>query len=158
MKQKLELSIAMLELADNKISKTRTHDHDIANRMIDSFRTGLRNVAFQNIARNEMAIVLQAFKLSRDNGEILDLELLLSEIVGVFGRGEEEPEPTLQAAMLVTTNRVEYQDQRGTPGAGGASRLAQPYKRDLMMTSPRRHKTPASSIRFSNRSMISNQK
>ena len=48
MKQKLELSIAMLELADNKISKT--HDHDIANRIIDSFRAGLRNAAFQNIA------------------------------------------------------------------------------------------------------------
>ena len=78
-----------------------------------------------------MATVQQAFKLSRDNGEILDLELLLSEIVGVFGRVEEEPEPTLQAAMLATTTKVEYQDQRGPPGAGGAlsSRQAQPYKR-----------------------------
>ena len=46
-----------------------------------------------------MVSVLQAFKLSSDNGEILDLELLLSEIVDVFGRGEEEPEPTLRAAM-----------------------------------------------------------
>ena len=33
MKEKLELSNAMIELADNKISKT--HDHDIANRIID---------------------------------------------------------------------------------------------------------------------------
>ena len=48
MKQKLELSIAMLEQADNKI--TKTHDQDIANRIIDSFRAGLRNAAFQNIA------------------------------------------------------------------------------------------------------------
>ena len=93
MKQKLELSIAMLEQADNKI--TKTHDQDIANRIIDSFRAGLRGAAFQNIAeRNEMTSVLQTFKTSRDNGEIIDLELLLSDIVDVFSRGEEEPEPT----------------------------------------------------------------
>ena len=36
MKEKLELSMAMIELADNKIPKT--HDHDITNRMIDSDR------------------------------------------------------------------------------------------------------------------------
>ena len=35
MKEKLELLIAMIELADNKISKTQ--DHDTANKMIDSF-------------------------------------------------------------------------------------------------------------------------
>ncbi len=34
--EKLELRIAMLELADNKKSKTR--DHDTANRIIDSPR------------------------------------------------------------------------------------------------------------------------
>ena len=36
MKEKMELSIAMQEMADSKISKT--FDHDIANRMIDSMR------------------------------------------------------------------------------------------------------------------------
>ena len=118
----------MLELADNKISKT--HDHDLANRIIDSFRAGLRTAGFQNIAeKNELATVLQAFKAARDQGEILDLEILLSEIVGVFCRAEEDAEPTLQAAMLATTTRVErvrveYQDQLGPPGAGGASRSA----------------------------------
>ena len=130
MKQKLELSIAMLEQADNK--PTKSHDQDIANRIIDSLRAGLRNAAFQNIAeRNELASVLQTFKTSRDNGEIIDLELLLSDIVDVFSRSEEEPEPTLQAAMLANTTRVEHQDQRGPPGAGGASssKPAQQYKR-----------------------------
>ena len=110
MKEKLELSIAMLELAGNKISKT--HDHDIANRFIDSFRAGLRTAVFQNIAeKNKLAAALQTYKAVRDQGEILDLEILLSEIVGVFVRAEEEAEPILQAAMLATTTRVEFQDQ-----------------------------------------------
>jgi hypothetical protein len=128
MKEKLELSIAMLELADNKISQT--HDHDTANRIIDSYRAGLRTAVFQNIAeKNELAAVLQTYTSARDQGEILDLEILLSEIVGVFGHDEEEAEPTSQAAMLATTTRVEYQDQRGPSGAGGASRSSQQYKR-----------------------------
>jgi hypothetical protein len=111
----------MLELADNKISKT--HDHDTANRIIDSYRAGLRNAEFQNIAeKNELASVLQTYKAARDQGDILNLENLLSEILGVFGHEPEEAEPTLQAAMLATTTRVEYQDQRGPSGAGGASR------------------------------------
>ena len=85
-REKLELSIAILELADNKISKT--HDHDIANRIIDSFQAGLRTEVFQNITeKNERATVLQAFKAASDQGEVLDLEFLLSEILGVFSRG-----------------------------------------------------------------------
>ena len=79
MKDKLELSIAILELADKKISKT--HDHDIANRMVDSFWAGLRNALFENIAeKNELTTALQKFKVSSDQGEILDLEILLSGI------------------------------------------------------------------------------
>ena len=128
MKEKLELLIAMLELADNKISKT--HDHDTANRIIDSYRAGLRNAEFQNIAeKNELASVLQTYKAARDQGDILNLENLLTEIVGVFGHEPEEAEPTLQAAMLATTTQVEYQDQRGPSGAGGASRSAQTYNK-----------------------------
>ena len=79
--------------------------------------------------KNELAAVLQTFKASRDQGEILDLEILLSDIMGAFSRVEEAHEPTFQAAMLATTTRVEYQDQRGLPGAGGASRSTQLYKR-----------------------------
>ena len=110
----------MIELADNKISKT--HDHDLANRIIDSFPCGLRTAVFQNFAeKNELAAVLQTYKAARDQGEILDLEILLSKIVGVFGHDEEEAEPSLQSARLDTTTLVEYQDQRGPPGAGKAS-------------------------------------
>ena len=110
MKDKLELSLAMLELACNNTSKYQ--DDEIANRIIDSFRAGLRTAVFENIAeKNELATVLQSFKESRDQGEILDLEILLSEIVGVFCRVEEGPEPTLQAAMLATTTRIQYHGQ-----------------------------------------------
>ena len=130
MKDSLELSIAMLELADNKVSKT--FDHDTANRIIDSYRAGLRKAEFENVTvKNELATMLQTYKMSRDQGEILDLEILLSDIMGAFTPVEEVHEPTLQAAMLATTTRVEHQDQRGPSGAGGApsSRPSQPYKR-----------------------------
>ncbi len=48
MKEKIELLFAMQELADNKLSKD--HDHDIASRIIDSARIGLRKANFLNIA------------------------------------------------------------------------------------------------------------
>ena len=65
MKEKMELSIAMQEMpvADSKISKT--FDHDIANRMIDSMRAGLRNATFGNIAeKTQLAGILQTYKTS----------------------------------------------------------------------------------------------
>ncbi len=42
----------------------------------------MRTAVFPNIAeRNEFAVVIQLYKTSRDQGEILDLENILSEIV-----------------------------------------------------------------------------
>ena len=77
LKEKLELSLAMLELACNNTSKYQ--DDEIANRIIDSFRAGLRTAVFENIVeKNELATVLQTFKMYRDQGETLDLEILLS--------------------------------------------------------------------------------
>jgi hypothetical protein len=95
MKDKLELMISIQELADNKLSKH--YDHDIASQIIDS---------------------------ARDQGETLDLENLLTELVGVFAHDVEEAEPTLQAVMLATTTRIEYQDSRGSLDASEASRPA----------------------------------
>ncbi len=72
LKEKLELWIAMLEQANNKIFKT--HDHCTANRIIDSHLSGLCIAVFQNIAgKNELAAELQTFKVARDQGEILEL-------------------------------------------------------------------------------------
>ena len=51
MKEKLELLIAMQEQADNKLSKT--HYHDIDNRIIDSFRAAIRTAILSNIAEKE---------------------------------------------------------------------------------------------------------
>ena len=77
---------------------SKTHDHDIAHRIIDSFRAVLRTAAFKIIAeKNELATVLHKFKMSRDQCEILALEILLSDIMGAFSRVEEDHEPTLQA-------------------------------------------------------------
>jgi hypothetical protein len=128
MKEKMELSIAMHEMADSKISKT--FDHDIANRMIDSMRSVLRNVTFGNIAEKtqvtQLAEILQTYKTSRDAGDIIDLDNFLSEIVSVFKHDEQEDEPTLQAAILANADYPEqpFCDVRGTSGAGGAPRSA----------------------------------
>ncbi len=44
----------------------------------------MRTAVFPNIAeKNELAGVIQSYKTSRDQGETLDLENLLSEIVAV---------------------------------------------------------------------------
>ena len=60
----------------------------------------MRTAVFPNIAEmNELAGMIQSYKTSRDQGETLDLENLLSEIVAVFSNEAEEAEPTLQAAM-----------------------------------------------------------
>ncbi len=85
--------------------------------MIDSNRSRLRTAVFQNSAeKNAFAAVLQTHKTARDQGGILDLKILLSEIVGVFGHDTEEAGPTLATPTL-----VENHDQRGPAGAGGAS-------------------------------------
>jgi hypothetical protein len=47
MKESLELSIAMKELADNKL--TMNSVHDIACRIIESMREDLRTATFANI-------------------------------------------------------------------------------------------------------------
>ena len=75
--------------------------------------------------KNELAAVLQTFKASRDQGEILDLEILLSDIVGVFSIKTNEDFRVPEGHL----------DQRSLTRA------------DLTMTSPRRHKTTASSTR-----------
>ena len=68
MKEKMDLSIAMQEMADSKISKT--FDHDIANRMIDSMRACLRNATFGNIAeKTQLAEILQTYKTSGDGNK-----------------------------------------------------------------------------------------
>ncbi len=107
MKEKMELPIAMQEMADSKISKT--FDHDIANRMIDSMLSGLRNATFGNITeKTQLAEILQTYKTSRDAGDTIDLNNFLSEIVNVFKHDEQEDQSTLQPAVLPT---ADYHEQ-----------------------------------------------
>ena len=123
MKEKMELSIAVQEMADSKIYKI--FHHDIANRMIDPIRTGLSNPTLGKIAENtRLAEILQTYKTSWDAVDTIDLDNFLSEIVSVFKHDEQEDKPTLQAAMLATANYPEqpFRDVRGTSGAGGAPR------------------------------------
>ena len=70
---------------------------------------------------------------------------MVKYFVGVFSRGEEEPEPTLRAALLATTIRVEHQDQRGPLGTSGASSstLVQPYKRRFDYDKPTTAQDPS---------------
>jgi hypothetical protein len=125
MKEKMELSIAMQEMADSKISKT--FDHGTTNRMIDSMWSGLRNATFGNIAeKTQLAETLQTYKTSRDAGDTIDLDNFLSENVSVFKHDEQEDEPTLLAVLLATADYPEqpFCDIRKRSGAGGAPRAA----------------------------------
>ncbi len=82
MNVKFGLTITMKELAASKA--TRTSGHDIACRIIESMRESLRTATFVNIGdKPQLAKVLHSYKNSLDHGETIDLDNLLSEIVGV---------------------------------------------------------------------------
>ncbi len=73
---------------------TKAFDHDIANRMIDSMRSGLRNATFGNVVeKTQLAEILQTYKTSRDAGDTIDLDNFLSEIVSVCKHDEQEDYP-----------------------------------------------------------------
>jgi hypothetical protein len=101
MQENLELSIAMKELVDNKL--TMSSDHDIACRIIESIGEGLRTATFANLGEKpQLAQILHSFKGNQDHGETINLDVLHSEVVGVFKREMQEEETTLQEAMLAS--------------------------------------------------------
>jgi hypothetical protein len=68
MKENLELSVAMKELADNKL--TMDSNHDSTCRTIESMREGLRAATFAHIGdKLQLAQVLHSFKGNLDHGE-----------------------------------------------------------------------------------------
>jgi hypothetical protein len=106
MQENLELSIAMKEFVDNKF--TMSSDHEIACRIIESMREGLRTATFANLGEKlQPAQILHSFKGNRDHGETINLDVHHSEVVGVFKREMQEEETTLQEAMLASSSRFE---------------------------------------------------
>ncbi len=66
---------------------------------------------------------MHSLQANLDHGETIDVDILLSEIVGVFKleTQDEETTPSLQVAMLATTSRYEQstQDVTVNPRLGG---------------------------------------
>jgi len=108
MKEKLELAIAMSEMANS--SFTRASDHDIASRMVECFRGAFSKAQFANACESlQLATVLQTAKSALDNGETLNVDILMSDIVGAFQ--PKEFEESLQSAMVASSAHHERSAQ-----------------------------------------------
>jgi hypothetical protein len=57
-----------------------------------------------------MIRILHAARLESGNGKMLDLELLLNQVGGIF-KPDEEKDVTLQAALLAQVCRPDYEKQ-----------------------------------------------
>ena len=128
MKEQLELGIAMSEMANNKFA--RASDHEIACRVVECGRNGYAKAKFVNACEGlQLAAVFQDAKTAIDNGKTLDIDILLTNIVGAFQPKEfEGTEPdSLHAAMIASSANHERPTQEvrwksgTTIGSGGAS-------------------------------------
>ena len=128
MKEQLELGIAMSEMANNKFA--RASDHEIACRVVECGRNGYAKAKFVNACEGlQLAAVFQDAKTAIDNGKTLDIDILLTNIVGAFQPKEfEGTEPdSLHAAMIASSANHERPSQEvrwksgTTMGSGGAS-------------------------------------
>ena len=72
-------------------------DHTPAINLIDAQlgKINAQAVFARELERLEMIRVLHAVRAESGNGKILDLELLLNQIGGIFKPGEESPETTI---------------------------------------------------------------
>ena len=71
----------MLGLVDNKLSKS--YDHDIASRIIDSMRAEHRISVCPNVAdKSDVESISELCKMERDSGNTIDLVNLLPYLAG----------------------------------------------------------------------------
>ena len=101
-------------------------DHTTEINLIDAHLEKINSQAFfaREQDRLEMIRVLHAFRVESGNGKILDLELLLNQIGGIFKPDEEAPEndDSLQAAALSTQIRKTNYENRGAAAAAAYDR------------------------------------
>ena len=101
MKESMELVIAMSDMANSNFA--RASDHDIACRIVECSRNGYAKAKFANAREGlQLAAVLQSAKTEMDNGNTLNIDILLNNIVGAFQPKEfEVAEPdSLHAAII----------------------------------------------------------
>jgi len=102
MEEKLELAIAMSEMANSTF--TRASDHDIACRIVECSRNAFPKATFANPCESlQLAGVLQTAKTAIDNGETLNIDILLSDIVAAFQPKESDEPESLQEAMMASS-------------------------------------------------------
>ena len=102
MKEKLELAIAMSKMANSAF--TRASDYDIACRIVECSRNAFPKATCANPCESlQPAGVLQTAKTAIENGEALNIDILLSNIVGEFQPKESDEPDSLQAAMMASS-------------------------------------------------------
>ncbi len=114
-KEGLILNLAMLELADRKLSLSL--DHYTVVTLVDAFHDQVGDAVFSNPCdKLNMAEILQNTRSARDQGDYIDLEYVLDEMVklgNVFKQEEEHNKPiTLQSALLAFGQSRSFQSQQ----------------------------------------------
>jgi hypothetical protein len=122
MKETLQLNLAMLERAECKV--TRFSNQEMVSIIIKNYCDLLREVEFPNTTEKIFfSELLVSVCRDKENGNDIDLDRFLSQIVDVF-KQDDPPNDTLQAVLMAVNipNDDYRQDPRDCHGSGGAQR------------------------------------
>jgi hypothetical protein len=120
MKETLQLNLTMLERAECKV--TRFSDQETVTIIIKNYCDLMKEVEFPNITEKIIfSELLVAVRRDQENGNDIDLDQFLNQIVDVF-KQDDSPDETLQAALMAVN--IPHDDFRPEPrdrnGSGGA--------------------------------------
>ena len=120
MKETLQLNLAILERAECKV--TRFSDQEIVTTIIKNFCDEMKRTEFQNITEKiELSALLISFRREQEQGQDIDLDYFLNQIVDVF-KHDDAVDDTLHAALMAVDGlhderRPEPRDRYGSGGA-----------------------------------------
>ena len=120
LKETLQLNLAMLERAECKV--TRFSDQEIVTTIIKNFSDYMREVDFPNLTEKiELSSLLVSFRKDQEQGQDIDLDYFLNQIIDVF-KHDDAVDDTIHAALMAYGRPHEEQrpEPRDRNGSGGA--------------------------------------
>ena len=134
MKETLQLNLAMLERAECKV--TRFSNQEIVTTIIKNFCDSMKRTGFQNITEKiELSALLISFRREKEQGQDIDLDYFLNQIVDVFKQDDADDDTLHAALMAVNVRHDEYRPEpRNRNGSGGVQ--PQRNTRHVEITSP----------------------
>ncbi len=124
MKETLQLNLAMLERAECKV--TRFSYQEIVTTIIKNFCDFMRTADFPNVTEKiELSALLISFRKEQEQGQDIDLDYFLNQIIDVF-KHDDAVDDTLHAALMAFDGPQEERrpEPRDRNGSGGHSRSA----------------------------------